>query len=488
MNYFSTRDKSLKFSFKDVFLRGLAPDGGLFLPEKLKVFNLGELNQLMQLSYIDLATEIIHNFCSEEFEKEKLKNLIRKSYESFDIKEIVNLKPIQHHHPTQPIYILELYHGPTLAFKDIAMQVIGNMYDELGVANKQKVNVVVATSGDTGSAAISALNNRKNINLFVLHPHNKISKIQRKIMTTIGSNNIHNIAVEGTFDDCQNLVKTMFNDNEFRKKINMSGVNSINWARIMCQIVYYFYAALKLGRTRATPIVLDSERKITFSVPTGNFGDIYAGYLAKKMGLNINKLIVATNENDILNRVIETGEYKPSTAKSSITPSMDIQVASNFERLLFDLLKGDDKKVSTYMNKLISDGSFKLNQEELQSLKKNFIGRSINDKSTLQIINYLFKTNKYIIDPHTATGVAPLVLGNVEETEEIYTNSSDVVALATADAYKFIETVEPEIKKVDVNSKVSIPQKLSEINNKKENFDIISNDISKIKNYMLDKI
>ena len=307
-------------------------------------------------------------------------------------------------------------------------------------------------------------------------------------MTTIGSNNIHNIAIEGSFDDCQNLVKTMFNDNEFRKKINMSGVNSINWARIMCQIVYYFYAALKLGRTRATPIVLDTERKISFSVPTGNFGDIYAGYVAKKMGLNINKLIVATNENDILNRVIETGEYKPRTAKFSITPSMDIQVASNFERLLFDLLKGDDKKVSTYMNKLTSDGNFKLNQEELQSLKKNFIGRSINGKSTLQIINDVFKLNNYIIDPHTATGVAPLLFGNVEETEEIYTNSSDVVALATADAYKFIETVEPEIKKVNTNSKVSIPQKLSEINNKKENFDIITNDISKIKNYILDKI
>ena len=487
MNYFSTRDKSLKFSFKDIFLRGLAPDGGLFLPNKLKVYSLEELNQLMQLSYIDLATEIIHNFCSEEFEKQKLKNLIRKSYESFDIKEIVNLKPIQNNLKL-PIYILELYHGPTLAFKDIAMQVIGNMYDELGVANKQKVNVVVATSGDTGSAAISALSNRKNINLFVLHPHNKISKIQRKIMTTIGSNNIHNIAIEGSFDDCQNLVKTMFNDDEFRKKINMSGVNSINWARIMCQIVYYFYAALKLGRTRATPIVLDTERKITFSVPTGNFGDVYAGYVAKKMGLNINKLIVATNENDILNRVIETGEYKPSTAKSSITPSMDIQVASNFERLLFDLLKGDDKKVSSYMNKLTSDGNFKLNQEELQSLKKNFIGRSINDKSSLEIINHVFKLNNYIIDPHTATGVAPILLGNVEETEEIFTNSSDVVALATADAYKFIETVEPEIKKVDINSKVSIPQKLSEIKNKKEKFDIIGNSITEVKNYILGKI
>ena len=486
MNYFSTRDKSLKFSFKDIFLRGLAPDGGLFLPEKLKIYSSDELNQLMSLSYIDLATEIIHNFCFEDIDKEKLNNLIRKSYKSFDTREIVNLKRIQTN--IKPIYILELYHGPTLAFKDIAMQVIGNMYDDLGVAKKKKVNVVVATSGDTGSAAISALNDRENINLFVLHPHNKISKIQRKIMTTIGSNNIYNIAIEGSFDDCQNLVKKMFNDNAFRKKINMSGVNSINWARIMCQIVYYFYTALKLGRTLTTPTVFDPKRKISFSVPTGNFGDIYAGYLAKKMGLNINKLIVATNENDILNRVIETGEYKPRIAKSSITPSMDIQVASNFERLLFDLLKGDDKKVSTYMNKLTSNGNFKLNQEELQILKKDFIGRSINDNSALEIINHVYKLNNYIIDPHTATGVAPILLGNVEESEEIFENSSDVVALATADAYKFIETVEPEIKKVDVNSKVSIPQKLTEINKKKENFEIINNDISKIKDYILQKI
>ena len=293
MKYFSTRNKSLEFSFKDIFLRGLAPDGGLFLPSEIKQYNQSELKNLSKLSYVNLATEIIFNFCKDDIDKDQLTILIEKAYSNFESKEVVKLKKVGNHN------LLELYHGPTLAFKDIAMQVIGNMYDYLEVSKNKVVNIIVATSGDTGSAAISALNDRKNINVFVLHPHNKISNIQRKIMTTIGSNNVFNLAVEGSFDDCQNIVKEMFNDNEFRKKINMSGVNSINWARIICQIVYYFYAFFKVGK-----------KNISFSVPTGNFGDIYAGYMAKKMGLPIDKLIVATNENNILQRVINTGEYR----------------------------------------------------------------------------------------------------------------------------------------------------------------------------------
>ena len=242
MKYFSTRDKSLKFSFKDIFLRGLAPGGGLFLPSELKKYSKQDLNHLSQLNYNELATEIIFNFCSEEIEKDELSLLIEKSYSCFKNKEVVNLKKIG------DINLLELYDGPTLAFKDIAMQVIGNMYDYLEVAKDKTVNIVVATSGDTGSAAIAALSNRKNINLFVLHPHNKISNIQRKIMTTIGGDNIYNIAIEGSFDDCQKIVKELFNENSFRSKINMSGVNSINWARIVCQIVYYFYSFFRLKK------------------------------------------------------------------------------------------------------------------------------------------------------------------------------------------------------------------------------------------------
>ena len=245
-----------------------------------------------------MATEIIFNFCSSDITKANLKNLVQKSYKSFSSKEVIKINKVG------DINLVELYHGPTLAFKDIAMQVLGNMYDELKVSANKTVNIIVATSGDTGSAAIAALNNRKNINVFVLHPDNKISKIQRKIMTTIGSDNIYNVAIKGSFDDCQKIVKEMFSENSFREKINMSGVNSINWARIVCQIVYYFYSAFKF-----------KSKKINFSVPTGNFGDVFAGYMAKKMGLPIEKLIVATNENDILERAINSGEYKPSKVR-----------------------------------------------------------------------------------------------------------------------------------------------------------------------------
>ena len=457
MNYFSTRDKSLKFSFKDIFLRGLAPDGGLFLPSEIKKYSQNEIKDLGKLSYSELATEIIFNFCKKDIERAKLKSLIEKAYKSFDNKEVVEFKKIGN------INLLELYHGPTLAFKDIAMQVIGNMYDYLQVADKKKVNIIVATSGDTGSAAISALNDRKNINVFVLHPHNRISNIQRKIMTTIGSNNIYNIAVKGSFDDCQKIVKDMFNENEFREKINMSGVNSINWARIICQIVYYFYSVLKLN-----------NRRMNFSVPTGNFGDIYAGYIAKKMGLNIDKLIVATNENDILKRVINDGEYKPDQVKTSFSPSMDIQVASNFERLLFNIVGEDDKRVSLLMKDLSSKGFFKLSKEEQETIKKDFCAEKINNKDTLSLIEETNRKLNFILDPHTATAVGAAKKMN---------NLSNTVVLGTAHPYKFLDTI-----KIAIGKEVEKPLQLSKIEDKEEKFDVIENSYSKVKSYILSKI
>ena len=457
MNYFSTRDKSLKFSFKDIFLRGLAPDGGLFLPSEIKKYSQNEIKDLGKLSYSELATEIIFNFCKKDIERAKLKSLIEKAYKSFDNKEVVEFKKIGN------INLLELYHGPTLAFKDIAMQVIGNMYDYLQVADKKKVNIIVATSGDTGSAAISALNDRKNINVFVLHPHNRISNIQRKIMTTIGSNNIYNIAVKGSFDDCQKIVKDMFNENEFREKINMSGVNSINWARIICQIVYYFYSVLKLN-----------NRRMNFSVPTGNFGDIYAGYIAKKMGLNIDKLIVATNENDILKRVINDGEYKPDQVKTSFSPSMDIQVASNFERLLFNIVGEDDKRVSLLMKDLSSKGFFKLSKEEQETIKKDFCAEKINNKDTLSLIEETNRKLNFILDPHTATAVGAAKKMN---------NLSNTVVLGTAHPYKFLDTI-----KIATGKEVEKPVQLSKIDDKEEKFDVIENSNSEVKSYILSKI
>jgi len=457
MNYFSTRDKSLKFSFKDIFLRGLAPGGGLFLPNKIKKFNQEELNNLGKLDYKHLASEIIFHFCKEEISKNDLKSLIDKSYSGFKNNEVVNLKKLG------DIYLLELYNGPTLAFKDIAMQVIGNLYDHLKVAKEKTVNIVVATSGDTGSAAIAALNNRENINLFVLHPHNKISSVQRKIMTTIGGSNIYNVAVKGSFDDCQKIVKELFNDNNFRAEINMSGVNSINWARIVCQIVYYFYSYFKLKKDN-----------ISFSVPTGNFGDIYAGYVAKKMGLPINKLIVATNENDILQRVINTGEYKPDKVKSSISPSMDIQVASNFERLLFYVVGEDDQRVNLLMDHLSKKGSFKLDQIEIQKIKKDFEAVKVNDETTQLIIKNINDEYKFIVDPHTATG-----FGAANKIKGL----KNIVVFGTAHPFKFGDTVTKATGK-----NLDAPSHLKMNVNKKEKFDIIENSNSQVKNYILSKV
>ncbi len=457
MEYISTRNKNLNYNFKEIFLRGLAPDGGLFIPKKIKTFNKSEIEGLSQLTYTDLAAEIISLFCSPDIDKNNLKKLIKKSYQSFITEEVVKIKKVG------DVNLVELYHGPTLAFKDIAMQVLGNLYDELKIASAKAVNIVVATSGDTGSAAIAALNDRKNINVFVLHPHNKISNMQRKIMTTIGSNNIYNLAVKGTFDDCQKLVKEMFSENNFREKINMSGVNSINWARIVCQIVYYFYSAFKF-----------KNKKIIFSVPTGNFGDIYAGYVAKKMGLPIEKLIVATNENDILERVINFGEYKPSKVKPSLSPSMDVQISSNFERLLFDVLNHDDKKVSNLMSKLLSEGSFKLNKEQIKTIKKDFFANKVTDKETLKIIKIFFEKYNFLIDPHTATavGAAKNVKGDFE-----------ILILGTAHPYKFLETI-----KMATNEEVKMPKQMRGILDKKEKYDILENNTSDVKNYILGKL
>ena len=457
MEYISTRNKNQSYSFKDIFLRGLAPDGGLFVPKNIKTYSEDEIQKLSELSYTDLASEIIFNFCSSDITRENLKNLVQNSYKSFSSKEVIKINKVG------DINLVELYHGPTLAFKDIAMQVLGNLYDELKVSANKTVNIIVATSGDTGSAAIAALNNRKNINVFVLHPDNKISKIQRKIMTTIGSDNIYNVAIKGSFDDCQKIVKEMFSENSFREKINMSGVNSINWARIVCQIVYYFYSAFKF-----------KNKKINFSVPTGNFGDIFAGYVAKKMGLPIEKLIVATNENDILEKAINLGQYKPNKVRPTLSPSMDVQIASNFERLLFYIVKNDDKKVSSLMSEFSSNGSFSLDEEQKKNIQKDFCACKVSDKETLEIIKNTADKLNFIIDPHTATAVGASKKLNLK---------SETLVLGTAHPYKFLETI-----KIATSKEVKMPNQLSNILNKKEKYDILENNISDVKSYILGKI
>ena len=455
MNYISTRNKKLNYNFENIFLRGLAPDGGLFLPKNIRKYSKQELKDLSKLSYIEMGANLLSNFCGSKLDINKITSLMGKAYSNFDTKEVVKIKKIGN------INLLELYHGPTLAFKDIAMQVIGLMYNELGLDQK-KINIIVATSGDTGAAAISALKDKKNINIFVLHPHEKISSVQRKLMTTCDAKNVFNLAVKGNFDDCQKTVKQMFNDEKFREKINMSGVNSINWARIICQIVYYFYAYFQMST------------KLNFSVPTGNFGDVYAGYIAKKMGLPIDKLIVATNENDILCRVINSGEYRPSEVKPSLSPSMDIQVASNFERLLFDVLKSDDQKVSKSMKNLNDNGYFKLEKDEIKKIKENFSAEKISDADTLRIIKDFFMNYGFILDPHTATAVG---------ASYKVKNRSKTIVLGTAHPYKFLETI-----KLAIGKNVDPPKQFSDLSKKIEKFEIIDNKLEDIKRYIMEKI
>ncbi len=455
MNYISTRNNIKKVSFEHVFLKGLSEDGGLFIPERLKKFDRKELEDLSNLSYKSLAFNIIKLFTGDFISEIELKNLINKSYENFRDSNVVKINKINKN------YLLELYHGPTLAFKDIAMQLIGNFYEYYLERNNKKINIIVATSGDTGAAAIDAIRGKKNINIFVLHPNNKISSVQRKLMTTIDDDNVFNLAINGNFDDCQNLVKSMFSDNSFANTINMSGVNSINWARIVAQTVYYFYSYFRIGK-----------QNISFSVPTGNFGDVYAGYISKQMGLPISKFIVATNQNDILHRAISNGDYKSNKVKETISPSMDIQVASNFERLLYDLYDKNSENVINIM-KSIKDNSFKIEQDKLKDLRNDFDSESLNETEVINTIKKFYEENKVIIDPHTAIGV-----GAVKKL-----NLSDVVILSTAHPCKFPVAIEKAISKTE-----KLPESLNYINDKEEKFEVISNDLEKVKDYVLKSI
>ena len=452
MKYVSTRSHSKTSTFEEVFLKGLAEDGGLFVPQELFEFNKTEINSLKDLNYQDLATEIIFKFTGNFIDKNQLSKLIQKSYSTFRHKNIIDFSDVDE------FKIMELFHGPTLAFKDIAMQFIGNLYEYYLNKKQTKINIIVATSGDTGAAAIDALAGKKNLNIFVLHPHNKISSVQRKIMTTYEDKNVFNIAVKGNFDDCQNLVKSMFSDLEFSRSINMSGVNSINWARIIAQSVYYFYAYFKSK----------NNSELNFSVPTGNFGDIYAGYLAKKIGLPIGKLIVATNKNDILHRAISKGDYKIKKVEETYSPSMDIQIASNFERLLYDLNEKNSEKTHENM-KRIKNNDYHLEEDIIKKINVDFLSERLSEDETLKEIRETYNKNKYILDPHTAIG-----LGAAKKLK-----INNCIVLATAHPAKFPDAI---IK--SINQKTELPNELSHINNKKENFEIINNSLEKIKEYI----
>ncbi len=457
MNYISTRNNQENYTFKEVFLKGLADDGGLFVPKSIKQFKIEELDDLKSISYNDLAAEIIYPFIGDFMSKDELISSISKSYSKFRSNDVVKISDLGN------LKVLELFHGPTLAFKDIAMQLIGNFYQYHLGCDKKKINIIVATSGDTGAAAIEALKGKSNLNVFVLHPNNKISPVQRRLMTIHQESNVFNIAVEGNFDDCQNLVKAMFNDKKFSKAINMSGVNSINWARIIAQSVYYFYAYFKVG----------NGQPLSFSVPTGNFGDIYAGYLAKKLGLPIDKLIVATNKNDILHRAISGGDYSQKKVEETNTPSMDIQIASNFERLLYDIKECNSELTKDVMAK-IKDNIYKIDKNDLAKIKKNFISEMLDEKETVEMIKTISDEHQMVVDPHTAVGIGAVRKLGFEK---------NCVVLSTAHPCKFPKAIEEAISKTE-----NLPDSLKYVNERKEKFELLPNDIEKVKKYVMNSI
>jgi len=411
MKYRSTRGQTDELPFMDAILTGQAPDGGLFLPSELPDFS-DKLDSWRDLSYTELAFEIMSVFAND-IPQDDLKQIIEKAYSTFREDDITPLAPAGKN------LILELFHGPTLAFKDVALQFLGRLFDYILEQRDLKLNVLAATSGDTGSAAIYGLKDSERVHVFVMHPHNRTSKIQAMQMCTVNQKNIHNIAVEGSFDDCQGMMKDIFNQLNFKKQYDLGAVNSVNWGRLLAQTVYYFYSYF-----RATE---NNQQKLSFSVPTGNFGDIFAGYLAAKMGLPIKKLYLATNENDVLCRAFDTGIYKKGTVHHSVSPSMDIQLASNFERYLFYSCGQDATKLRSLMEEFKAKGELHYDIScELIEAKR------CDTETTLATIKKYSEENDYVLDPHTATGV---------HVADLLAPDEQIVCLATAHSGKFPESI-----------------------------------------------
>jgi threonine synthase len=456
MKYISTRGKADIKNFREVVTSGLASDGGLYVPEIIPVFSSEKINSLKNLSYNELAFEIFKPFVDGEISDEDIKKLIDKSYKKFRVDEVIKNIKLE-----DGLYVMELFHGPTLAFKDVALQFLGNLQDFLLSQQNRDIVIIGATSGDTGSAAIEGIKDCKHVKLFMLHPHNRVSKIQRYQMTTVVSDNIFNIAMEGSFDDCQEMVKDMFKDQSFMHGIELSAVNSINWARILAQIVYYFKAYFEIAK---------DNQPVSFSVPSGNFGDVLAGYLAKKMGLNIDKLIVATNKNDILHRFLTANDYSKKGVSPSVAPSMDIQISSNLERLLFFEYGFNAEEISKLMDNFKNSGAMKIDDNIFKNITKTFLSFSANDFQIGEEIKRMHNTYDYVVCPHTATGT---------EAAEKYKHIGDIVVLATAHPAKF-----PDVVMQSINIHPALPEHLKDLLSQDEKYITMPNDISKIKDFI----
>ena len=458
MQYLSTRGGVSSISFTEAIMMGLAEDGGLLLPRAIPRIDMETFESWRELSYQDLAFEVMSRFI-DDIPAADLRNLLQKSYSTFNHQAIT---PLVH---LDDLHILELFHGPTLAFKDIALQFLGNLFEYLLERDDGVMNIIGATSGDTGSAAIYGVRGRRRMNIFILHPHKRISPVQEKQMTTVTDANVYNIAIEGTFDDAQAIIKNIFGDTTFKSRMRLGAINSINWARILAQVVYYICSCLHITAH-------ENVRSCAFSVPTGNFGDIFAGYIAKKMlpeGV-INKLILATNENDILSRFVKNGDYSLGEVRKTSSPSMDIQAASNFERYLYYLYDEEPSRVREAMKKFQREGRLELGGY-LEHIRRDFQSSSVSEKEVLDTIAHYFSKHAYTLDPHTAVGVRAAL--NVSK------KGVPVVCLATAHPAKFGNTVEKAIK-----SPVQLPAALAEIMTRKSRCELMEASTSKIMAYL----
>ncbi|NVJ69236.1 MAG: threonine synthase [Alphaproteobacteria bacterium] len=453
MKYISTRGEAEKLDFEGVTLTGLARDGGLYVPESLPKFSVDKIRRFRGKPYADVAFEVIQPFVAGCVSDADLKAMLDATYgTAFRHPAVAPLVQMDAND-----WLLELFHGPTLAFKDFALQLLGRFFDHFTAKRGEKLTILGATSGDTGSAAIEGCRGRDNVMIYMLHPKGRVSDVQRRQMTTVLEDNVVNIAVEGNFDDCQALVKACFNDLDFRDRVGLTAVNSINWARVMAQVVYYFTSAAALGAP---------DREISYTVPTGNFGDIFAGYIAKGMGLPIRQLVVATNKNDILARTLKTGSYRADGVFATLSPSMDIQVSSNFERLIFDLAGRDAAEVRSYMETLSVEKGFDLKADHLEKLRASFAASQADDDVTRAMMKRVYEASGYVADPHTAVGIASAEACNTDK-------SVPMVTLSTAHPAKFGGAVK-EATGVDPD----LPAHMADLLSREERLITLPNDVA----------
>ncbi|WP_417257923.1 threonine synthase [Celeribacter sp.] len=459
MKYISTRGQAPELSFEDAMLTGLASDGGLYVPATIPTLSADEIAAFAGQSYEEIAFRVMKPFIGETFTDSEFKEIIAKAYATFGHDARAPLVQLGPNH-----FLLELFHGPTLAFKDFAMQLIGQLFQAALERRGERVTIVGATSGDTGSAAIEAFKGLHNVDVFILFPHGRVSDVQRRQMTTPTEDNVHALAVEGDFDDCQAALKEMFADHEFRDGVKLAAVNSINWARVLAQVVYYFTSAVSLGAP---------HRSVSFTVPTGNFGDIFAGYIAKRMGLPIDKLVIATNQNDILHRTMETGACTKQGVTPSISPSMDIQVSSNFERALFDVYDREGAAIAQLMDEFKS-GEFKISQGAMDRLRDLFGSGRVSEEETSATIKAFHTRTGEVLCPHTAVAV---------KVAEAHLSDVPMISLSTAHPAKFPSAVEDAC-----GIHPDLPERMGDLFGKDERFTVVPNDLAALKALVKERI